>query len=138
MLIFLDFDGVMHRTGRDCIPFEHLDAFESILREHPHVKVVISSSWREVFDLEHMREGYFSADIQSRIIDGAPLISGAIRWREVQAYLQEKRYAGPYVVIDDDASEFPEGCESLLLCSADAGLDADKQVELIRRLSQKF
>lgn len=135
MLIFLGFDGVMHRAGEDRVPFEHRDAFEALLREHAHVNVVISSSWREVFDVDSLREDYFSPDIQPRIVDVTPLIPGAMRWQEVQAYLDEVRYEGPYIVIDDDASEFPAGWEALLLCAPEHGLDADKRAELAVRLN---
>lgn len=134
MLLFLDFDGVMHPTGRNRIPFEHLDAFESILRCHPYVHVVISSSWREVHDFEHMREGYFATDIQDRIVGATPIIPGATRWQEVMAYVTDTHYTGPYIVLDDDASEFPDCWEPLLLCASDIGLDVEKQAELVKRL----
>jgi len=134
MLLFLGFDGVMHPAGGDRTLFAHRDAFEALLREHAHVEVVISSSWREVFDVDALREAYFSRDIQPRIIDVTPLIPGAMRWQEVQAYLDETRYAGPYIVIDDDASEFPSLWSPLLLCEPDVGLDALKLRELAARL----
>lgn len=134
MLLFLGFDGVMHPAAGDRILFEHRDAFEALLREHAHVNVVISSSWREVFDTDCLREEYFSPDIQPRIVDVTPMIPGAMRWQEVQAYLDETRYAGPYIVIDDDASEFPEAWEPLLLCAPHTGLDCGKLRELAARL----
>lgn len=136
MLLFLGFDGVMHPAVGDRTLFEHRDAFESILREHAYAEVVITSSWREVFDVDSLREDYFSPDIQPRIVDVTPVIPGAMRWQEVQAYLDEVRYAGPYIVIDDDASEFPAGWEPLLLCVPEAGLDQGKRAELAVRLGQ--
>lgn len=135
MLIFLGFDGVMHPAAGDRVLFEHRAAFEALLRDHARVEVVISSSWREVFDLDALREDYFSRDIQPRIIDVTPLIPGAMRWQEIQAYLDETRYAGPYIVIDDDASEFPQAWPPLLLCEPHVGLDADKRDMLLARLS---
>lgn len=134
MLLFLGFDGVMHPAAGDRTLFEHRDAFEALLRDHPQVEVVISSSWREVFDVDSLREEYFSPDIQRRIVDVTPLIPGAMRWQEVQAYLDEARYAGPFIVIDDDASEFPAQWEHLLLCDSEIGLDAAKREELAARL----
>lgn len=136
MLIFLGFDGVLHPAAGDRILFEHRDAFESLLREHAQVEVVITSSWREVFDVDALREEYFSRDVQPRIIDVTPLIPGAMRWQEIQAYLDEVRYQGPYIVIDDDASEFPAEWAPLLLCAPEAGLDAGKRAELVARLGQ--
>lgn len=135
MLIFLGFDGVMHPAAGDRVLFEHREAFEALLREHAHVEVVITSSWREVFDLDTLREDYFSRDIQPRIIDITPLIPGAMRWQEILAWLDETRYAGPYVVMDDDASEFPQGWAPLLLCEPAVGLDAEKRDALAARLS---
>jgi hypothetical protein len=136
MLLFLGFDGVMHPATGDRVLFEHRDAFEALLREHAHASVVISSSWREVFDTDSLREDYFSPDIQARIIDVTPSIPGAMRWQEVQAYLDETRYKGPYIVIDDDASEFPQGWEPLMLCAPDSGLDSGKLSELAARLAR--
>lgn len=134
MLIFLGFDGVMHPATGDRTLFQHRDAFEALLREHAHAEVVITSSWREVFDIDTLREEYFSRDIQARIVDVTSLIPGAMRWQEVQAYLDEVRYAGPYVVVDDDASEFPAGWAPLLLCKPAIGLDEGKRAELASRL----
>lgn len=135
MLIFLGFDGVMHPAAGERVLFAHRDGFEALLREYAHVEVVITSSWREVFDLDTLREDNFSRDIQPRIIDVTPLIPGAMRWQEIQAYLDETRYAGPYIVIDDDASEFPEGWAPLLLCEPALGLDAERRAALAARLS---
>jgi hypothetical protein len=136
MLIFLGFDGVMHPAAGDRTLFEHREGFEALLREHAAVDVVISSSWREVFDTDALREDYFSADIQRRIIDVTPLIPGAMRWQEIQAYLEATRYAGPYIVIDDDASEFPAAWEPLLLCRPEVGLDMEKRAELAALLKR--
>jgi hypothetical protein len=135
MLIFLGFDGVMHPASGDRVLFAHRDAFEALLREHAQAEVVITSSWREVFDLDTLREDNFSRDIQSRIVDVTPLIPGAMRWQEIQAYLDETRYAGPYIVIDDDASEFPQDWAPLLLCEPALGLDAAKRETLAARLA---
>ena len=56
--------------------------------------------------------------------------SGAMRWQEVQAYLDGVRYPGPYIVIDDDVSGFPVGWKPLLLYSPETGLDAGRRAEL--------
>ncbi|HZW21383.1 HAD domain-containing protein [Noviherbaspirillum sp.] len=137
MLLFLGFDGVMHPARGERTLFEHRAALEALLREHTHVEVVITSSWREVFDTDSLREDYFSRDLQPRIIDVTPLIPGAMRWQEVQAYLDETRYGGPYIVVDDDATEFPAGWAPLLLCDSAVGLDAGKCAELAARMMQR-
>ena len=52
LILFLDFDGVLHPEGEDHIlnggaDFCFLPRLEALLREFPWVKIVISSSWRE-------------------------------------------------------------------------------------------
>ena len=45
-VIFLDFDGVLHpRISPDKL-FVHVDRLSHVLKDHPDVKIVVSSSWR--------------------------------------------------------------------------------------------
>ena len=48
MILFLDFDGVLHPEpcDEDGEPFCNLPALEAILRDFPAVEIVISSMWR--------------------------------------------------------------------------------------------
>ena len=70
--LFLDFDGVLH-PPYDGLPtpkevcFCHLPRFEAVMRQHPGVHIVISSTWRQQFGLAQLR-GYFGADIAQRIV----------------------------------------------------------------------
>lgn len=91
--------------------------------------------WRNALRFSALLPNYFSPDIWPRIIDVTPLIPGSMRWQEVQAYLDKVRYPGPYIVIDDDASEFPVGRKPLPLYSPEAGLDAGRRAELAVRLA---
>lgn len=48
MIIFLDFDGVLHGydgTAKDL--FRHAPRFSAVLRDHANIEVVISSDWRK-------------------------------------------------------------------------------------------
>jgi hypothetical protein len=52
VILFLDFDGVLHPEGEAHIhdggaDFCFLPRLEALLREFPEVKIVISSAWRE-------------------------------------------------------------------------------------------
>ena len=59
MIIFLDFDGVLHaHYGPHSERFCFLQRFESLIREYPSAQIVISSSWQLTHDL------FFSPDIQ--------------------------------------------------------------------------
>ena len=71
-VVFLDFDGVTHpEPCRSDALFCFLPRIEEVLREHPEVDIVISSSWRLEFSLEQLR-GHFSADIASRVVGVTP------------------------------------------------------------------
>jgi len=55
MLLFLDIDGVLHPAppyNRETGVLSRLARFESVMRDFPGWNVVISSSWREAFNLE--------------------------------------------------------------------------------------
>lgn len=126
MRIYLDFDGVLHAAKRDKLHFEHKEAFEAILRTHPQVQVVISSSWREVHSYEHMRD-YFAHDVMHQIIGVTPVLPGQLRYEEIMQHMQKTDYGGEFIVLDDMEDEFPPGWPPLLLCDPAVGLDASKQ-----------
>lgn len=69
MLIFLDFDGVLHPKGAGGQHFTRLPLLEAFLREPDMVKIklVISSTWRQAYGLAKLRQ-FFAPDIGARII----------------------------------------------------------------------
>ncbi len=85
--LFLDFDGVLHPASpfnRDAGALCHLERFESVMRDFPDWKIVISSSWREEFSLEEI-QSFFSKDIAARIVGGTPMLpSEELREAEIQ------------------------------------------------------
>ena len=140
MILFLDFDGVLHGLGQP--KFEHLPRFEAILRDFPRVEVVISSSWREQFPLGEIR-GFFSEDVQPRIIGTTPAITAKwppypahVRHDEICQYrLQQKMQERPWIILDDDARLFPKDCPELVLFDPAKGLNGEMDVILRRRLT---
>lgn len=110
MILFLDFDGVLHPFHRPASAFSLLPYFERVMRDLPQVDIVISSSWREAHTLEEMRS-FFSPDIAARIIDMTPVLDFLehhhVREDEIAAW---RRSAGrehePWVAIDDTESFF--------------------------------
>jgi hypothetical protein len=97
MLLFLDFDGVLHPAiSTDAIDlFCRRPLLEDVLRSCPQVDVVISSTWRETRTLDQL-QSLFSADIQPRIIAVTP------RWRDVQNHADMGTYVRQAEI---------EGCE---------------------------
>ena len=81
MWIFLDIDGVLVPEKKfdqpvlpkDMIKFDPvcLDEFENVLRRYPTSKIVISSSWREMYSLQTI-SSLFSPDIAVRVIGVIP------------------------------------------------------------------
>ena len=66
MILFLDFDGVLYPEGEDHIlnggtDFCSLPRLETLLREFPHVGIVISSSWREQVLYKTLLQSFSSA-----------------------------------------------------------------------------
>jgi hypothetical protein len=138
--LFLDFDGVLH--PRFCPDEEHFcrrQLFESVMRRHPAVRIVISSSWRRVYGIDYLRSR-FSRDIAERVVGTTQLWvpdEPTNRHQEILAWLGKQRLEGsPWVALDDSAQEFPKRCVNLLLCDSRHGLTDERAEALARRLSE--
>jgi len=67
--IFLDFDGVLHsHYGDEAALWFFLPRFESVLRDFPDARIVVSSSWGDDRSINELRD-FFSADIAHRVVD---------------------------------------------------------------------
>lgn len=136
MILFLDFDGVLHGLGRPV--FEHLHRFEAVLRDFPHIEVVISSSWRENYSLDDL-VAFFSEDLQSRIIGTTPVMTAkwppyprCVRHKEIQEFIIKTGCeTRPWLALDDDQTLFPPDCVSLILCEPITGFD-DEAADVLR------
>lgn len=114
MLIFLDFDGVLHAHGD--LPFARAEAFEAFVLARPGVEVVIASSWRETLSMPVLLD-LFSDAFRHRIVGITPVLDGVeteyadgsgtfidtcgVRQREVEAYLAAHDPNRPWVALDD-------------------------------------
>lgn len=148
MILFLDFDGVLH-------PFagvERDDGFagwprlQAVLDEHPHVDIVVSSSWRSISAAKWEQE--VPESLRARIVGCTPVIKRPLRIRypagytpepvrhlEILRYLKTTRQQGrSWVALDDDATLFPAGCQNLILCRDGFGHDEERALrELLAR-----
>lgn len=135
MLIFLDFDGVLHpflhrHTQR---AFCYLPRFENVLRAFPRTKVVVTSTQRETKSLLELRS-LFAPDVARAIIGATPvktLLNAEdifeVRYREIQSYLAGS-LDSRWVALDDDATLFPLPCPNLIVC--DDGFGAREEAAL--------
>jgi hypothetical protein len=140
MILFLDFDGVLHPFNQPNGTFVLVPEFERVMRDFENVDIVISSTWREAHTLDELRSP-FSPQIQQRIIDVTPIFNDPqqlyIREMEIMVWLREAgREHEPWVAIDDSEWFFSPGCRNLILLDADIGFNEKAGRELRRRLSE--
>ena len=136
MILFLDFDGVLHLEGEGHLPndgtdFCFLPSLEALLREFPHVRIVISSSWRERLAFETL-VAPFAEDIRARIIGVTPPRGSGVphpfahREGEILAWLQAHcAIDEPWVALDDAEWQFDRHKDRLVVCGSFIGFDAE-------------
>lgn len=120
MILFLDFDGVLHELDRSMGLFSREEHLAHVLRDYPQIEIIVSSAWRQDYTLQNIRT-FFLTDLRNRIVGVTPTfdihdagdISGS-RYREILAYLDGS--TADWLALDDDASLFPSGCAELVLC----------------------
>ena len=153
MIVFLDFDGVLHHESVDsknqllC----RLPLVEEVLREFPLVEIVISSTWRLAWSdpsvaTVEMRK-HFSADMAHRVVGVTPdyrdldwkqAPDGLHQWTrqwECEVWLRANRSAGtPWLALDDRAYWFRPFCKNLMEFERNTAFTANHQDEFRKRL----
>jgi hypothetical protein len=141
MLLFLDFDGVLHPTVLGATKFCRLQLLERWLLRRPEVDVVISSSWREETPYRDLVE-LFIEELQHRIIGCTPVLREmhpysprvhALSWPavlgereiEIRNWLRRSwKPERPWVALDDQPKLFRPTCSRLVACDERTGLVA--------------
>lgn len=151
MILFLDFDGVLHpQYDGAWVPpgqaFCHLPRLEVVLRGFPGVDLVISSEWRKQFPLDALR-ARFSHDIAARIVGATPALASAAH--AGRRYVPARREAemlqwlglagrpadGPWLALDDAIWLFDRYRDRVVACAARTGFDGAVEAVLRRRLA---
>lgn len=134
MIVFLDFDGVVHTEPviKPADLFSRLHLIEVVLREFPSVEIVISSAWRMYFmdiedALKHLRT-HFSHDIAQRVVGVTPQykylnpgdapdgLSRFTRHWECEVWIRRHRPPGTrWMAMDDRAYLFRPFCDNLMV-----------------------
>ena len=149
MILFLDYDGVLHadavylERGRPVLRadgelFMWADALAELLAERPHVQIVLSTSWARELRFARARD-YLPADLRTRVI-GSTWHSGMATddeqrplgretwWDTATRYQQIRRYvdrAGltQWGAVDDQPEGWAESDRAhLVQTQADTGL----------------
>jgi hypothetical protein len=152
MILFLDFDGVLHPVGSMAKQyFSKLPLLERFLRDEASGwQVVISSSWREYYSRQQLLE-IFSPDLRLRIIGSTPVdgdrslhatwgAQASLYPREIQIrhfLAQRGLNADRWVALDDKKEWFRdlEANDRLVLCSPEIGLSERDLQRLRSKLS---
>lgn len=140
MILFLDFDGVLHPIPcKNADLLCHIPRLEKVLRDYPQVQIVISSLWRCEQPIEQLC-GWFSEDIRPRVIGITPFISecdertgfilAQTRHAEILEWIEQNKYGGPWVALDDAWMQFPSPCLQLVGCHTEIGFDAAAEQHL--------
>ena len=150
MILFLDFDGVLHPWDpktqlSEQQMFSLKPLLENTLRTFPNVEIVITSSWRQKYSLEKLRH-LFSPEFSQRIIGVTPpsrrdsrgRYPNGCRGQEILQWLyQNRRNVDQWLALDDLEWMFePSLRHRLILCDSAIGLTDQKINELEQRLTE--
>lgn len=119
MILFLDFDGVLHPIRCvGCLDeplFSRAPALWEILRACPHVKVVFSTTWRVSYPLCELVKFTTQSggeDLAHRFVGTTPDLENeghyGRRDLEIQSWLNDHGHTGPWLAIDDMQDLFPD------------------------------
>ena len=144
MLVFLDFDGVLHPYPcSDSEYFCWMDNLESVLHTFSNTEVIISSSWREHYDFSALQQ-LFPKSIQKQIIGVTPVITESSydeggRELEIVRWLQQqKREHENWIAIDDNIYLFDQYVHNVIECDSMTGLDDEITQKLWLILKSTF
>ncbi|MDP2785032.1 MAG: HAD domain-containing protein [Sulfurimicrobium sp.] len=112
MIIFLDFDGVLHPIrcvgGIDEPLFSRAPALWRIMRACPHVQVVFSTTWRVSYPLCELVKFTTQGggeDLAHRFVGTTPDLENEGRYGrrdlEIRSWLDDHSHAGSWLALDD-------------------------------------
>lgn len=143
MIIFLDYDGVMHAIGCESDRlFHHAERFAAVLRDHPDVDVVVSSDWRKDATLSEL-VAHFPADVRNRFIDNTAVDCAGtqpLRAREAQCcawLLEHGRVSERWIALEDCPDNFgPDlpGKGAVLFTDPSVGFDDEASLVLCQMI----
>lgn len=115
LVIFLDFDGVLHHffPKADATDEEnqffyylpYLNKFVEQIFPYYDVKIVFATTWKENFSICELKENFtLYPNLFEKIIGATPNIFSKTRgskWREAAAWMAEQGYNSDYLILDD-------------------------------------
>ncbi len=149
MILFLDFDGVLHPEGlgvaQDHRLFCCLPVLHELLRALPSLEVVFSTSWRLLYSPDEL-VGFVAGnapDLAGRFLGITPDLDTRKRPRgivgqredEIRAWLATNGQASrAWLALDDVPEFFWPGCEGLYLVDWKTGLEPEDVPAIVESL----
>ena len=145
MILFLDFDGVLHPNFIGTQLFSCTNQLWKILRARPYVLVVFSTSWRESYRPEELLDfATFGGgeDLAHRFVGQTPRIRAHSdyepRGLECQRWLDENGHSETaWLALDDIRHNFHGGHPNLYVVDGRIGLTDTDVSAIIERLNQQ-
>lgn len=127
MILFLDFDGVLHpEPSGDDFLFCRVPLLWQLLRAHQNIEVVFSTSWRAAYQFDELVDFCTyggGEDLAYRFVGSTPNHPGDhLRETECLAWMQEHRPSDAWIAVDDQADGFWPGRSNLYLVNRNIGL----------------
>jgi hypothetical protein len=149
VILFLDFDGVLHPDP--CYDasrlFENAPRLAHALRDFPRVTLVLSTSWRQARPYEQLL-GLLPAPLRQRVIGITPNFAdftpsaGLVPYRRqaecVRWMQQNQMQDDAWLALDDRPNWFSPYCENLIACDPQTGFDATERARLRSALQRHF
>lgn len=131
MILFLDFDGVLHVRGR--LPLEYAEQLAKLLAELSPVSIVLSTSWVEAYGLDEviamLPESLQPLVIGATCVDGEP--PAETRYADIAACAARAGLRN-WIALDDDAEGWPdEERHRLIHCDPQLGLATPGVIEAL-------
>lgn len=125
--LFFDFDGVMHGEEFNTGFFSHAKMVtDRLLPFKDNFRIIISSSWREAYDLDVLQHA-FDEPLNLNVIGITPITANGMnyhgRYLEIKEYCKVNNIADDqWMAIDDMTRLFPEKCPQLILTNSSTGI----------------
>lgn len=134
-VIFLDFDGVVHRQMNES--FEYLPNLYKVLDLFPEIKIVISNDWRHCMNKDSYTNIF--GTYGSRIVGATGKHESKMRELEIMEYANMYNIKN-FIAIDDDCRNrlFSPNCEWLFKTNYYKGLNDETTARLISFIQQRY
>lgn len=147
MILFLDYDGVLHPDPcfDEARLFEHAPRLAEALADFPEVVVVLSTSWRTQRTLDELTAP-LPAELRARVVDVTPPYSfgdtpvSLVPYRRHAECMQWLQANGqeqtPWFALDDRSSLYMPYCEQLIHCNSVRGFSEETVTRLRAALTR--